>query len=356
MEGYGFGGENESLFLKHRNTLSQPTGNPILYGETVMVQSAKILRFLLPSRDDCTEPNFDVDAVTTADWFVQPAELGISLNRSILRSGDRILLKSSISKEFLMSTAYEKLGTTRDVPNERMVWQVMVASVPVLPFWTTHRPFLVGHFLKDSRLLARDKVEDGLHVELLPLPAQEQLIIEDLLSVFLGFEGKYITAHSTSQGLDYELDAANIDVSLAQVAKRVLPIGRAFVVVRGFLSYAVRYELGLVSHGLAAGLKVLLKEYMLLVAQLEHQHRLESLTLQKVWLFVQPALHSMGVLQEVCLKARGLSGGELLNALKAISDLGGDERRAEILQFLLARAAVAYLDDCHIVYVLEQLI
>ena len=98
------------------------------------------------------------------------------------------------------------------------------------------------------------------------------------------------------------------------------------------------------AHALAAGLRVFLKEYMVLVAQLEHQLRSEVLTLRKLWFFVQPALHTMLLLRQVTERACGM-GGELLNVLHAMVFSQGvvDGRSSETLNFLLAQAAVPYL-------------
>jgi gamma-tubulin complex component 2 len=89
----------------------------------------------------------------------------------------------------------------------------------------------------------------------------------------------------------------------------------------------------------------LLKEYLVLVAQLEHQLRADCLTLQKLWFFVQPALHTLLCLRAVCNHCNRASGGALLNALSGCADrLCGDARAAELLGFLQARAAAPYLD------------
>lgn len=40
----------------------------------------------------------------------------------------------------------------------------------------------------------------------------------------------------------------------------------------------------------------------------------------------------------------GKAGGELLNVLRGMAEVGGDERRAELLAFLEAKAAEPYLE------------
>jgi gamma-tubulin complex component 2 len=190
----------------------------------------------------------------------------------------------------------------------------------------------------------------------LPAALQEQLVLDDLLSSYMGLEGKYIkmvprAASSAGTGplgglgdAAFVLETGTMDRSLASLAERMLPMSGALVAVKAFVEAKSRHEHGLVAHALAAAVKVLVKEYLVLVAQLEHQHRLERLTLQKLWFFVQPALHTMLVLRDVCATAGTFSGGALLNVLYAQADRGGDEKGSELHAFLLARAAAPYLD------------
>jgi gamma-tubulin complex component 2 len=70
-------------------------------------------------------------------------------------------------------------------------------------------------------------------------------------------------------------------------------------------------------------------EFDVLVAQLEHQHRLGELTMQKLWFFLQPSLITFSVLDAVVAAAGGVGGGRgavgvpiggaLLNALHGAS-------------------------------------
>lgn len=52
---------------------------------------------------------------------------------------------------------------------------------------------------------------------------------------------------------------------------RVLPLGTAYVRVNKFASERGQYEYGKVAHALSAGMRRLLREYLVLIAQLEHQ-------------------------------------------------------------------------------------
>lgn len=45
---------------------------------------------------------------------------------------------------------------------------------------------------------------------------------------------------------------------------------------------------------------MLFQDYLLLVAQLEHQHRQGLLTLQRLWLYIQSTVHTMDILASIC--------------------------------------------------------
>ena len=304
-----------------------------------------------------------------------------------LRAGDRVALRSCLTGELLvLRQAYEgayegkgsgaaRVGVAAEgqTSTEAATWQVVVAGTPFLPPWTAQRAYLTGKFLLKpqrhagiaahsarvvealfgpaaSQHRAADAQQPSL-LRTLPAAVQEQLVLDDLLSSFMGFEGKYVRASAGggpggggSVEVVFALEAESMDHSLASLAERMLPLGGALVGVKAFVAAKSRHEHGMVAHALAAALKVLVKEYLVLVAQLEHQLRTERLTMQKLWFFVQPALHTMLVLQEVCRCADGHAGGDLLNVLHALSDRDGDEKSVDLHSFLLARAAAPYLE------------
>ena len=299
-----------------------------------------------------------------------------------LRAGDRIAMRNcSTGKLLVLRAAYEGEGGSNGAPRlstalegqastEAATWHVVVAGTPFLPPWTVQRAYLTGRFLlKPQRGKPPLRVVEALFgsqsseiaagppaLRTLPVALQEQLVLDDLLSACMGLEGKYIkmvpraplvTLAGPFAGLGdaaFVLEAGSIDRSLASLTERMLPMGGALVAVKAFIEAKSRHEHGLVAHALASAVKVLVKEYLVLVAQLEHQHRQERLTLQKLWFFVQPALHTMILLRDVCATAGTSSGGCLLNVLFTKADRGGDEKSTELHAFLLARAAAPYLD------------
>lgn len=59
------------------------------------------------------------------------------------------------------------------------------------------------------------------------------------------------------------------------------------------------FEYGQVNHALTAAMRTLMKEYLILVTQLEHLHRQGTLSLQKLWFYIQPTMRTMEILASI---------------------------------------------------------
>lgn len=53
------------------------------------------------------------------------------------------------------------------------------------------------------------------------------------------------------------------------------------------------------NHALTAAMRTLMKEYLILVTQLEHLHRQGTLSLQKLWFYIQPTMRTMEILASI---------------------------------------------------------
>lgn len=65
---------------------------------------------------------------------------------------------------------------------------------------------------------------------------------------------------------------------------------------RRFIEEKSSFEYGQVNHALAAAMRTLVKEYLILVTQLEQLHRQGLLSLQKLWFYIQPAMRTIDIL------------------------------------------------------------
>ena len=257
-------------------------------------------------------------------------------------------------------------------------WHAVHWGTPFVPSWNSSRPYLTGEYIGNSRALeeairslpssspARLKFEEQ---EPLPLNSyntklQEQFLIEDLLGVMLGFPGRYIRAADANFGklLDQNDGGSpkeifgladelckGADPSATFLARRILPASGYYARVSNYVESRSRYEYGLTVHALCSAMKLLLREYTILVAQLEHQFRRGKLSLQKLFFYSQPATRTLQALDALRRQAGHKKGGALLNILHELSRNGmganvgiavGDQRATAVYRYLLERAVV----------------
>ncbi|SMR63075.1 unnamed protein product [Zymoseptoria tritici ST99CH_3D1] len=142
----------------------------------------------------------------------------------------------------------------------------------------------------------------------LSLQAQEKAIIEDLLFVLMGFEGQYIQFANSYDPLDEKSQLAGpqfgiqpgLDPSLRDLAQSMLKTATHFCAVDAFVEVQSREEMGSVNHALCAAMRKLTKDYMILIAQLEHQMLTnEAFTLHQLSLHLKPTAHMMHQLYSV---------------------------------------------------------
>src|SRR5947207_1265866 len=113
----------------------------------------------------------------------------------------------------------------------------------------------------------------------LSLDVQEASIVEDLLFVFMGYEGQYIR-FVDSYNPSVEKDRltgpgfqilSGLDPSLRDLTTSMLKMATHYAAIEAFVEVQSREEFGAVNHALCAAIRKLLKDYLILIAQLEHQ-------------------------------------------------------------------------------------
>ena len=70
------------------------------------------------------------------------------------------------------------------------------------------------------------------------------------------------------------------------LVQKMLPLCNNHDIVQEFVNVHSQFEYGLVSHALCASIRILTKEYLLLITQLDAEFNHGELTLQKVWFYV----------------------------------------------------------------------
>lgn len=139
--------------------------------------------------------------------------------------------------------------------------------------------------------------------------------MEDLLFIFMGFEGQYVH-YANSYDPSAEKDrlagpafqiAPGLDPTLRDLTQSMLKMATHYSAMEAFVEIQSRAECGAVSHSLCASIRKLLKDYLILIAQLEGQLlNNPTFTLHLLHLHTMPTsqclaqLYSMG--QELLLK------------------------------------------------------
>ncbi|RKF81450.1 Spindle pole body component alp4 [Golovinomyces cichoracearum] len=136
----------------------------------------------------------------------------------------------------------------------------------------------------------------------LVLEAQEAAIIEDLLVVFMGYEGQYIRFSKPYDPFEEKDRLAGpaykilpgLDPSLQDLTTSMLRMATHYCAVETFVEVQSRDEFGIVNHALCAAIRKLLHEYLILIAQLETQFLTNpSFTLQVLNLHTLSTSHMM---------------------------------------------------------------
>ncbi|KAG6008390.1 hypothetical protein E4U21_004595 [Claviceps maximensis] len=156
----------------------------------------------------------------------------------------------------------------------------------------------------------------------LSLEVQEAVIVEDLLFVFMGYEGQYVRY---AKGYDptEERDRltgpsfrilAGLDPSLADLAQSMLKMATYYAALEAFVDIQSRAEFGAVNHALCASIRKFLQDYLILIAQLETQFLTsDSFTVHVLNLHTistSQMMHQLYLLAHELLKKNGILDDE----------------------------------------------
>lgn len=260
-----------------------------------------------------------------------------SMNQQELAELRSKLLKSTTS-DYLPSDVMAKIMQSKQKRDN--------VNIPFQPDWLFDRPFLTLDFVVgDSPEMQQVAVELGV----LPLPLQEHSVIEDLLYCLQGVDGKYIIAQKLTERYgtrNFAIDNS-LDTALKELVVRILPLAANYSTVARFIEEKDAFEHGLVNQALAAAMRSLIKEYYILIAQLEHLFRLGQLSLQKIWFYIQPTMSLMEILASVAnsINKGNCAGAAVLSLLhERTTALTGDSKAQDVCLYLTQSACVPYLE------------
>lgn len=390
IDGQGVGDPLDSVVFI--NAESREDSSPARYGMAVCIRAPGAKDRLLGVREGTKLGYWRSLMGQGEKWSIlkgthhgRAAELPKSRGQYV-RQGDFILLQSGtvtqspssassiMTNEHLMSL-YEGVqgAEIRLVHKDRAglgaeLWQVDLFGAQPLPAWAD-RPYLSGKYLvlppstRNGGPEALSRAFPGAHTPLSPAPAlstlpsarQQQLLVREVLLSLTGVEGEYIRIVSGApdqagrptlpklREIKMAMDMSTIDRAAATQVATILPICEHAIEIREFTRLHSRLSHGLVSHALAAAIKIVMREFDLLVAQLEYQAQLSNLSLQRIVFLLQPAKATLRLL---CLLVRRLwdkAGGGLLDVLHSFSLEQGDAKAKSLCVHLLEKSSRPFL-------------
>ena len=343
-----------------------------------------------------------VNLPVNSKFTIIPPENKFPSNKPLFYD-DIIILRSSFGGNLSLTTSnnsqleYEKGGEIRigniddihtginsnsNVKIDECKWKVVKVDIPLIPSWHKKRKYLndnINSYLyyldksfykskninnninnsKESLINSReistriDKTKEKLSS--FSPSEQDKILVNDLLLVMLGLEGKYIkrVVNNTSYKdfkVEFEvepyLDNPTCDPPLLSLTNLILPMGYYYSSITYFLNMGSKPETGLVVKGFCEGLKKILREYILFVNQLE-EHKKNSnsnLNLQQLWWVCQPSIKLLECLHKLCQKCFMIKGGALLNIIYSAFLHENDTQIKSIYKYLLNKSFMPFFD------------
>lgn len=238
----------------------------------------------------------------------------------------------------------ETVTSTLKKKEKEKLKMALEGHFPELPNWLFERVYLTADFARVDR---SPSSPPPLSLGTMPLELQQGAMLEDLLYVMVGVEGRYIRVQPSTDEFaqkKFTVDKT-LDVSLKVLVNRILPVCNYYSTVTHFIEEKSTFYEGCVNQALCAAMKTLIREYCVVVAQLEHQLHLNQLSLHKLWYYVQPCMATLSVLNRIATSVvRGsCRGGKTLSTLHAITTgYIGDVRTQELCLHLTRAACQPY--------------
>jgi len=280
--------------------------------------------------------------------FVSQNEKSFWLN-STVRFSEKIWLESAEKPGFFLclvdndGASEESLDLTQRKNSSAAMWDVVKCPCPYVPLWSRSREHLYMDENDEPNMVTEEDIQTFKKTVAASNDVLQDELVEAALHGMQGIDGRIIEKDPERNTWGVRSDLIP-DRALLRMLERMLPLCGAYTKACTFIEKRSRYEHGRVAHAMAAAMRSLLREFDVLVAQLEHQHRMGQLSLQRLWYYVQPSLQTLLVLGNVADETKNDTGGVLLNAVHRLALRGGDSRARSIYQYLLQHATAPYLE------------
>ncbi|XP_023654248.1 gamma-tubulin complex component 2 isoform X1 [Paramormyrops kingsleyae] len=311
--------------------------DPLVYLLSKLTEDKETLHCLQQNAKERSETSSNTAASSSTNFTIPSTSTKMSMQ-------ELEELRKKLGTATASSTVQQSAEVTRKMLRERHNKKNPTMLNPVFPNWVYERPALIGDFLTGV-----PAVIDPAHaVGTMPLAAQEQALVEDLLYVLLGVDGRDVVAQPVlgRQSRSFIIDPT-LDMSVKELVNRILPVAASYSTITRFIEEKSSFEYGQVNHALTAAMRTLMKEYLILVTQLEHLHRQGLLSLQKMWFYIQPTMRTMEILASIATSVdKGdCMGGATLSLLHDRTfNYTGDNQAQELCLYLTKAASVPYFE------------
>uniref|UniRef100_A0A4W3I0V8 Gamma-tubulin complex component n=1 Tax=Callorhinchus milii TaxID=7868 RepID=A0A4W3I0V8_CALMI len=320
--------------LKSKNVRNS---DPLVYLLSKLTEDKETLQYLQQNAKDRAEHSASVLANSSTTFSLPSTTTKLSVQ-------ELEELRKQLGSVTTGSNSQQPLEVVRKMLRDKHSKRNPGQIIPQFPLWVYERTALLGDFITSHSPITETVVSIGT----MTLTTQEQIIVEDLLYVLIGVDGKYITANSL-MGRQNRLFAVDptLDMSIKELVNRILPLAASYSSVTRFIEEKSLFEYGQVNHALAAAMRALVKEYMILVTQLEHLQRQGLLSLQKLWFYIQPTIRTMEILASIATSVEkgDCMGGSTLSLLHDRTfNYTGDSQAQELCLYLTKAASVPYFE------------
>ncbi|TKS89486.1 Gamma-tubulin complex component 2 [Collichthys lucidus] len=328
----------EDFLRKYEELKSKNVRNldPLVYLLSKLCEDKETLQFLQQNAKERSESSANTATTTTSYTLPQTS------SKMSMQELDE--LRKKLGNVTASSNAPLPAEVTRKMLRDKHNKKNPTQPNPVFPNWVYDRPALLGDFITSPTPPADPAVAVGT----MALPAQEQALVEDLLFVLVGVDGRDITAQPVlgRQNRSFIVDST-LDMSIKELVNRILPVASYYSTITRFIEEKSSFEYGQVNHALTAAMRTLMKEYLILVTQLEHLQRQGLLSLQKLWFYIQPTMRTMEILASIASsvdKGECMGGSTLSLLHDRTFNYTGDSQAQELCLYLTKAASVPYFE------------
>ncbi|XP_006793390.1 gamma-tubulin complex component 2 [Neolamprologus brichardi] len=329
----------EDFLRKYEELKSKNVRNldPLVYLLSKLCEDKETLQFLQQNAKERSESSANTTSTTTTSYSLPQTSTKMSMQ-------ELDELRKKLGNVTASSNAPLPAEVTRKMLRDKHNKKNPTQPNPVFPNWVYDRPALIGDFITSPT----PQGEPAVPVGTLPLGTQEQALVEDLLFVLIGVDGRDITAQPVlgRQNRSFIVDPT-LDMSVKELVNRILPVASYYSTITRFIEEKSSFEYGQVNHALTAAMRTLMKEYLILVTQLEHLQRQGLLSLQKLWFYIQPTMRTMEILSSIASsvdKGECMGGSTLSLLHDRTFNYTGDSQAQELCLYLTKAASVPYFE------------